>query len=59
MSAPAGATLEAPRFLPVYFETLDEHLDFLRSAGFRLVDCFWKRLDLVLIGGYKSPGTST
>jgi hypothetical protein len=24
VSAPAGATLEAPRFLPVYFETLDE-----------------------------------
>ena len=36
-----------------YFETLDEQLDFLRSAGFRLVDCFWKCLDLVLIGGYK------
>jgi hypothetical protein len=36
-----------------YFETLDEQLDFLRDAGFRLVDCFWKRLDLVLIGGYK------
>jgi tRNA (cmo5U34)-methyltransferase len=36
-----------------YFETLDEQFDFLRAAGFRLVDCFWKRLDLVLLGGYK------
>ena len=36
-----------------YFETLDEQLEFLRAAGFRLVDCFWKRLDLVLIGGHK------
>lgn len=36
-----------------YFETLEEQLDFLRAAGFRLVDCFWKRLDLVLIGGYR------
>jgi tRNA (cmo5U34)-methyltransferase len=35
-----------------YFETLDEHLGFLRAAGFRNVDCFWKCLDLVLIGGY-------
>jgi len=35
-----------------YFETLDEQLDFLRAAGFRVVDCFWKCLDLVLIGGY-------
>jgi hypothetical protein len=23
-----------------------------RAVGFTLVDCFWKRLDLVLIGGY-------
>ena len=30
-----------------------QQLDFLRAAGFRLVDCFWKCLDLVLIGGYK------
>ena len=38
-----------------YFETLDEQLAFLRAAGFSPVDCFWKRLDLVLIGGYKQP----
>ena len=38
MSAPTGATLEAPRFLPVYFETLDEQaLDALPmlADGFR------------------------
>jgi SAM-dependent methyltransferase len=44
---------ERARLSGHYFETLDEQLDFLRSAGFRLVDCFWKCLDLVLIGGYK------
>ena len=44
---------ERARISGHYFETLDEQLDFLRAAGFRLVDCFWKRLDLVLIGGYK------
>jgi hypothetical protein len=44
---------ERARLSDHYFETLDEQLDFLRAAGFRLVDCFWKRLDLVLIGGYK------
>jgi SAM-dependent methyltransferase len=44
---------EVARLSGHYFETLDEQLDFLRAAGFRLVDCFWKRLDLVLIGGYK------
>jgi|SRR5579864_4711149 len=44
---------ERARLSNHYFETLDEHLDLLRAAGFRLVDCFWKCLDLVLIGGYK------
>jgi tRNA (cmo5U34)-methyltransferase len=44
---------ERARLSGHYFETLDEHLEFLRAAGFKLVDCFWKRLDLVLIGGYK------
>ena len=36
-----------------YFEMLDQHLALLRGAGFDPVDCFWKRLDLVLLGGYK------
>jgi tRNA (cmo5U34)-methyltransferase len=44
---------ERARLSSHYFETLDEQLDLLRGAGFRLVDCFWKCLDLVLIGGYK------
>jgi tRNA (cmo5U34)-methyltransferase len=44
---------EQARLSGHYFETLDEQLEFLRAAGFRLVDCFWKRLDLVLIGGYR------
>jgi SAM-dependent methyltransferase len=36
-----------------YFETLDDHVDLLRSAGFDPVDCFWKRLGLVLLGGFR------
>jgi SAM-dependent methyltransferase len=44
---------ERSRLTGHYFETLDEQLDFLRAAGFRPVDCFWKCLDLVLIGGYR------
>ena len=43
---------EQARLSNHYFETLDEQLGFLRAAGFRKVDCFWKCLDLVLIGGY-------
>jgi len=46
---------ERARLSGHYFEALDEQLDFLREAGFKPVDCFWKRLDLVLIGGYKQP----
>ena len=33
---------------------LRAHLDWLESAGFQAVDCFWKNLSLALIGGYKS-----
>ena len=49
----SGPDVEQARLSGHYFETLDEQLEFLRGAGFRLVDCFWKRLDLVLVGGYK------
>jgi tRNA (cmo5U34)-methyltransferase len=36
-----------------YYETLDEHLGLLRTAGFSSVDCFWKRLGMTVLGGYK------
>jgi len=36
-----------------YFEPLDEQLGLLRTAGFTSVDCFWKRLGMTLLGGYK------
>jgi tRNA (cmo5U34)-methyltransferase len=36
-----------------YYEKLEEHLDLLRNAGFTSVDCFWKRLGMTLLGGYK------
>jgi SAM-dependent methyltransferase len=31
---------------------LDQHLQALKSAGFKEVDCFWKDLQRALIGGY-------
>jgi ubiquinone/menaquinone biosynthesis C-methylase UbiE len=38
-----------------YYDSVGDHLEFLREAGFSLVDCFWKRLGLALVGGFK-PG---
>lgn len=34
--------------------TLLKHIEWLRAAGFAHADCFWKRLTLALIGGYKA-----
>lgn len=36
-----------------YFDSVADHLSFLRQAGFTQVDCFWKRLGSALVGGYK------
>jgi SAM-dependent methyltransferase len=36
-----------------YWDPLEDHLRFLREAGFSASDCFWKRLTTSLIGGYK------
>ncbi len=36
-----------------YCDTVGEHLGFLRDAGFEAVDCFWKRLGMTLLGGYR------
>jgi cytochrome P450 len=46
---------ERARLSSHYFETLDEQLDLLRGAGFRLVDCFWKCLDQVLADRRPEP----
>ncbi len=32
---------------------LRKHFEWLEAAGFESVDCFWKRLSLALVGGYK------
>jgi tRNA (cmo5U34)-methyltransferase len=34
-------------------QSVEEHLDMLRAAGFAHVDCFWKRLGTALIGAYQ------
>lgn len=36
-----------------YWDSVSDHLRFLREAGFDPVDCFWKRLAITLIGGYR------
>lgn len=36
-------------------QPLEEHLAWLRAAGLVHVDCFWKRLDTALFGGYRPP----
>jgi len=37
-----------------YYETLDDTLGLLTTAGFTSVDCFWKRLGMTVFGGYKA-----
>jgi SAM-dependent methyltransferase len=37
-----------------YYEPLDQHLGFVKSAGFTSVDAFWKHLGMTLLGGYKA-----
>ena len=34
--------------------TLQKHFEWLHAAGFSTVDCFWKRLNQALVGGYKA-----
>ena len=36
---------------------LHKHIEWLEAAGFNSVDCFWKRLTLALVGGYKPMAT--
>jgi tRNA (cmo5U34)-methyltransferase len=40
-----------------FISPLDMQLDFLRSAGFHGVEIWWKRLDYVIVGGYR-PGAA-
>ncbi len=38
-----------------FWDTLPEHMSFLRDAGFTSPDCFWKRNTNTVIGGFKRP----
>jgi tRNA (cmo5U34)-methyltransferase len=54
-SAAAVATREA--LAPLRFPGgIEEHLEWLRAAGFAEVDCFWKTLHQALYGGYMATG---
>ena len=46
--------LSAGRLPGHYYDTVEDHLQFLRDAGFGLVGCFWQRLGLALVGGYRA-----
>jgi SAM-dependent methyltransferase len=52
---PDRTVLPAPRPpTPSHFwDTLGEHMEFLRAAGFVSPDCFWKRNTNTVIGGFK------
>lgn len=39
-------------------DPMDDQVLWLRQAGFRHVDCFWKKLDRSMIGGYKAAAPS-
>ena len=55
--APPEQAAERANRMPTaghYYEPLDQHLGFLRTAGFTSVDVFWKRLGMTLLGGYKA-----
>jgi tRNA (cmo5U34)-methyltransferase len=46
--------MSAGRLPGHYYDAVADHLQFLREAGFSQVDCFWRRLGLALVGGYKA-----
>ncbi|SRR5579884_531576 len=52
--ATAVATADAPALR--FPGSISAHLDWLRAAGFREVDCFWKHLHGALYGGYMPGG---
>jgi tRNA (cmo5U34)-methyltransferase len=41
------------RSLRDYVGSVDEHLGWLREAGFSPVDCFWREFRLAIFGGFK------
>ena len=47
---------DAPRQVPAghYYDSVDRHLASLRFAGFGMVDVFFKRMNVAVIGGYKA-----
>ena len=48
-----------PPSLGHYWDSLEDHLRFLHEAGFETVDCFWKRLGMTLLGGYRRAYVSS
>lgn len=54
--AQPAPTPQVPHSVALYHHreaTLKRHLAWLDEAGFKPVDCFWKRLEQAIVGGYK------
>jgi tRNA (cmo5U34)-methyltransferase len=52
-AVPQGNTMAAGRGGHSFKATVAEHFEYLEKAGFQSVECFWKRLNIALLGGYK------
>jgi tRNA (cmo5U34)-methyltransferase len=53
VAVPYGTRMAPNRGGHSYKATVAEHFDHLEKAGFLSVECFWKRLNIALMGGYK------
>jgi len=54
-SADPDAGFSAVRGYRPFAGTVDEHLGWLREAGFAPAECFWKELRIAMFGGFKGP----
>ncbi len=52
-SPPSASTEEADEVWPPFPASMEQQLAWLREAGFPHVDCFWKEMGMVLVGGFK------
>jgi tRNA (cmo5U34)-methyltransferase len=50
---PGGGFTMGIRSIRDYVGSVDEHLGWLREAGFSPVDCFWREFRLAIFGGFK------
>jgi tRNA (cmo5U34)-methyltransferase len=54
-SADPDAGFMAVRGYRPYVGSVDEHVGWLREAGYSPADCFWRELRVALFGGFRGP----